>query len=112
MVWRETKINYLDEPMEDFKETNYSTVLDRIFIRVKTGSKWGNASLREARTKHPKQLYNWILGYVMSRAFGMEKDGKIEERDLLSLIEWMDRMGIPPVRITDEFYKQETEKDE
>lgn len=100
-----------------FKENNYDTVLDRIMVRALGVSKlegikpkWDNFSLRELLENDQKQLKGWIMRYLANRIFGVRPDVDIEEEELIAIVQWMDRSGLPPTRITQKAYEESKEK--
>lgn len=99
---------------EEFVETNYDTVLDRICVRAMVPSKlkgvppkWDNFSLRELREKDQQQLKGWLMRYLARAIFGITSDKDIEEEELIAMVQWMDRSGLPPTRIKEGAFENE-----
>lgn len=83
--------------MKEFKETNYDTVLDRIYIRAEIEGKWQNLSLRES-LKHQDQLRRWLKKFTEGFFVDATPNIDITEKELIDIVKWLDGIK-PPVRL-------------
>ena len=83
------------------KETNYNTVLDRIFIRNQVDGKWDNYTLREM-LNYQKGLKRWLTKYTQDHIQFVNPKEKITEETLIRIIKILDYTGLSPVRIKEE----------
>jgi len=83
--------------MSKFIETNYNTVLHRIFIRAEIKGKWDIISLREALS-HQQQLKQWLEKFSNRYFIDTTPETDITEKELIDIVKWLDNFK-PPVRL-------------
>ena len=80
-----------------FKETNYKTVLDRIFIRIQIDNVWQNISLGDCLA-HQDNLKRWLHKFSGGRFIDATPEIPLRKKELIDIIKWLDGFK-PPVRL-------------